>query len=128
VRKRTVRKRTDDYVEKLANSIEEKLDMTSDEIAQMKTSEFRNLLKHGYFVRKKYEDAQSEPTQKQMDVLSLHYKGKIPTTIKAFYNANRRFYYRSYETKRIRAPKYIRRNSAGRFIDAKTGKFVKVKK
>lgn len=149
--------RRTDYVEKFANSIETKLDMNSEEIAKMSRQEFRSLLKHGYFTRKRYKNYQSEPTLKQLDVLELHYqqfkpKPKVvkkvkPTVVKKkvikkrivkkkvvikkvkpFYNVNQKFYYWSVYAYKKEAPKYIKRNSAGRFIDAKTGKFVTTKK
>ena len=71
--------RTGDYVEKLANNIEDKLDMTSDDIRKMDRKTFKNLLKNAYFSQKYYKEGteREEPTKRQLDVLELHYKKEI---------------------------------------------------
>jgi len=122
--------RTDtNYVAKLANNIEDTLNVTSKEIREMSNKEFRTLLKHGYFSRKKYKYAQLEPTDKQMDVLNLHYGKAITIDIgDIIKNINNSFSYKSKSTNRRRYPSQIKKNKAGRYIDARTGKFVKYRK
>lgn len=118
-------RRNEDYVEKLANDIEDKLNMDSEEIKQLSDKEFKNLLKHGYFSRKKYVGYQTEPQQTQIDVLNLHYGRKTDiksekrvSNVKRFYNVDRK-------TLKRYVPSQIRKNKGGRIIDAKTGRFVK---
>ncbi len=103
-----------DYVEKLANNIEQVLDMSRSEIQELSDTDFRNLLRHGYFVKKPYKDRQTEPTDRQMDVLNLYYGKYKPT----------RAYYTSYSTREKIYIDKIRQNSTGRWIDAKTGKYI----
>ena len=121
--------RIDNYVQALANNIEQKLNMSDSQIRNLDDHDFKMLLKHGYFSQKKYKYAQSEPSSLQMDVLNLHYGRKITIDSKRpvlnvkhrYYNTTRRTLVRTY-------PKYIRTNKIGRYIDAKTGRFVSTKK
>jgi len=148
------RNRYKDYVEKLANNIEQKLNMTSSQISNLTDSEFRLLLQHGYFSKKKYSnDIQTEPTQRQLNVLNLHYGRKeakivkkvkpikveglvtyqkyylkyhkaIPVTI----NRDNRFFNIPKITHKEHYPLEVRQNIKGRYIDAKTGRFISTKK
>jgi len=123
-------RRTGDYVEKLANNIEQKLNMTSKELSEMSRTEFKNLLKNAYFSQKKYIRAgYREPTDKQLDVLDLHYGRpiKIKRTEQPMY-ANKEFYYTHKTTNKKIFITYVRKNKRGRLIDARTGKFVAKKK
>ena len=115
----------DDYVEKLANNIEQKLDMSSAEIKKLSRSEFKHLLRHGYFAQKVYTTKRRvEPTERQMDVLELHYGKPISIRKEAMFNVDKKYYNISYRTKRRYSPEYIRTNKAGRTIDSRTGRFV----
>lgn len=116
----------DNYVEKLANNIEQKLDMTSSEIQNLSRSEFKSLLKHGYFSQKFYRGKRStEPTIRQLDVLELHYGKPVSITKKAVSNVDKKYYNINRRTGRRYSPDYIRKNKTGRFIDSRTGRFVK---
>jgi len=129
--------RQGDYVEKLANAIENKLNMSSEEIQKLSNSEFRDLLRHGFFSAKPYSDRQTEPTRKQLNVLNLHYnrqqKGSFYDRTPSkpgnqFFNLNKQFTYKNHKQNKTVVPKQIRINKAGRYIDAKTGRFVKKNK
>jgi hypothetical protein len=50
----------DDYVKKLANNIEKKLNMNSDDIKALSRTEFKRLLRNGYFTEKRYHGSQTE--------------------------------------------------------------------
>ena len=119
----------DDYVTKLANNIEQKLDMSSSEIKKLSRYEFKNLLKHGYFSQKFYKGKRStEPTNRQMDVLDLHYGKSVSVTKEAIFNVNKKYYNINKRTSRRYSPEYIRKNKAGRNIDSRTGRFVTTNK
>jgi len=117
--------RQKDYVEKLANNIEQKLDMDSGEISDLSRGEFGDLLRNGYFAQKLYANRQTEPTTRQLDVLSLHYG--IPLVSRRFQNVSHKYYNVSYRTEKTYYPDVIRKNVRGRYIDAKTGRFVSIK-
>jgi len=118
------------YVEKLANNIEQKLNMSASEIKQLSNSEFRNLLRNGYFSEKRYTHKAREPTDRQMDVLNLHYGKPVYAKKAHLYNTNKKYYhYKITERgKRKYYPKYVRKNKSGRLIDAKTGRFISTNK
>jgi hypothetical protein len=120
--------RKGNYVEKLANNIEKKLNMNSDDIKALSRPEFKRLLRNGYFTEKRYHGRQTEPTEKQMDVLELHYGRPIRITSQAIYNANKTFSYKNRKTGRRYYPEYVRKNVRGRIIDSRTGRFVSSKK
>jgi len=136
-----------DYVEKLANNIEDKINMNDKEISNLSSEEFRSILKHKYFRQKKYtEGFGNEPTRKQMDVLNDYYgippeappvvrgvgapkrKRKpvlIPFTTQVV-PAEHKYYYKG-KRKREVYVENVRRNKIGRWIDARTGRFVSFK-
>lgn len=115
-------RRQGDYVEKLANNIEDKLNMNKREIQELSRSEFKNLLKNVYFAGKRYtSEYRREPTDKQMDVLDLHY-GK-------YIQRKEKYYYVDKKSKEWKYVEKIRldydKNKIGRLRDVKTGRFVK---
>ena len=131
-----------DYVEKLANNIEDKINMNDKEISNLSSEEFRSILKHKYFRQKEYTRKQTEPTDRQMDVLNDYYgippeappayvkkkKRKpvmIPFTTQVV-PAEHKYYYRG-KIKRRMYVENVRRNVIGRWIDARTGRFVSFK-
>lgn len=116
--------RDTDYVQKLANNIEKKLNMNSNEIKKLSRSEFKSLLKNGYFSQKVYINPRyREPTDKQLDVLDLHYGRPVRLTQQATPSSHK-YFYSSRQTGTRVFPDYIRKNKGGRIIDSRTGRFV----
>ncbi len=116
-----------DYVERWANDIEQKLKMNEDDIKNLSHEDFRNLLKNAYFSKKRYrKEYRKEPTDLQMDVLDLHYGRPIKISQKPI-GADHKFYYTNHRNKRKVYINYVRKNSIGRLIDARTGRFVSKK-
>lgn len=120
-------RRSGDYVEKLANDIETKLNMNDDDIRKLTNKEFKDLLKNGYFSRKKYKYGQTEPTNDQMSVLNLYYGKEVYLTTKKIFNVKNTFFNVNKVTQEKCFPTFVRKNKGGRVIDAKTGRFVRIK-
>lgn len=117
-----------DSGKRLGNAIESYLNMSRSDIQELTQHEFRDLLRNGFFAKKRYRGRQTEPTDKQMDVLNIHYEkiSRRRTT-----NIKRKYYYKHTTTKGSRIKHYptnVRRNKNGRWIDTKTGRFVSTKK
>lgn len=120
--------RTGDYVQKLANNIEDKLNLNRSDIKKMSRSEFKSLLKNAYFSQKRYIKAgYQEPTDRQLDVLDLHYGRPIKIKEKAI-GASHQFFYKNHKNNKRVYINYVRRNKVGRLIDARTGRFVSKKR
>lgn len=117
-----------DYVEKLANNIEQKLNLSRSDIKEMDREEFRNLLKNAYFSGKAYtKETRREPTDRQMDVLDLHY-GKEVKLSKSSYG---KFYYKDRKNNRTTYVsdiiETVDKLNRRRYRDGRTGRFVSKK-
>ena len=122
----------DDYVQKLANNIEYRLNLGSSDIRNMTRDEFRRTLARGYFSTKSYKYNQSEPTDLQIDTLGLYYGtnwGVLQrfSRGKSIKNVDRRYYMKRRSTGETYHPKSVKRNAKGRLYDESTGRFVRAK-
>ena len=106
----------DNYVERLANNIESTLDMSSSQMEGLTRNDLRTLLKDGYFNRKKYTYAQTEPSENQLDVLQMHYRKEV---------TGARWIYTGHKTGTDYYVAKVKKNKIGRYYDAKTGRFVR---
>ena len=120
--------RNEDSGKRLANAIEQKLNLSRSDIKEMSNSEFRDLLRNGFFADKNYKEGtkRKEPTQRQMDVLNLHYGKETSIRVKGT-----EFHHKT--TTKLgnvleHRPTDVKKNSAGRWIDARTGKYVSSKR
>jgi len=118
-----------DYVQRLANDIEYRLNLGKSEIRNMTRDDFRRTLARGYFAKKRYKFNQSEPSSLQIDTLGLYYGtnwGILQgfSRGKAVRNVDKRYYIKSKSTGEIYHPTEIKRNVKGRYYDKKTGRFV----
>ena len=127
--------RGEDYVRKFANNIEYTVNMSDTEISSLSPTQFRHLLKNQYFAKKRYRYGQTEPSDKQIRVLSKHYglkvPAKVPTYVKPSVPRPPKEKIGYYTSKRTRQRVYvadIKTNIRGRAYDGRTGRFVKTHK